>query len=155
MALAIALLACSPREPEPAAPPTLAPATVTLAEFQALNWIVGTWRGSGGAYAAFFEEYQMLEDSTMLMRSFADSTLSVVTDSSRIAWRNGTIQSGEGAGASVAVEVTPTSIRFGRPGTAMGGHTFTRSSADEWTATLHPASPGGQATVYTMRRLPR
>ena len=50
-------------------------------------------------------------------------------------------------------EFTPTSVRFNQPGAAGGGYAFTRGSADEWTATLHPAKAGGQATVYVMRRI--
>lgn len=151
--LSIALLACSSREPGQQAAP--APVTVSLAEFQQLHWIAGTWRGSGGAYAAFFEEYRVLDDSTIQMRGFSDSTLSVTNDSSRIEWRNGTIRSGGGERGYVAVEFTATTIRFARPGVPLGGHTFAHKSADEWTATLHPSRPDGTTTVYTMRRLTR
>ena len=152
-ALSIALLTCSSRERGQQAEP--APVTVSLAESQQLHWIAGTWRGSGGAYPSFFEEYRVLEDSTIQMRSFSDSTLSVTSDSSRIEWRNGTIRSRGGERAYAAVDFTATSIRFARPGVALGGYTFTHKSTDEWIATLHPSRPGGQATVYTMRRLPR
>ena len=151
--LSITLVACSPRERSEQA--ELTPVTVSLPEFQQLDWIAGTWRGSGGEYPAFFEEYRVLDDSTIQMRSFSDSTLNVMSDSSWIQWRNGTIRSQGGEPAYVAVDFTPTSIRFARPGVALGGHTFASKSADEWTATLHPSRPDGQATVYTMRRLPR
>lgn len=151
--LSIALVACSSRERGQQAEPT--PATASLAEFQQLHWIVGTWRGSGGDYPAFFEEYRVLEDSTIQMRTFSDSTLSVTSDSSWIEWRNGTIRSRGAERAYVAVDFSATSIRFARPGVPLGGHTFDHKSADEWTATLHPSRPGDQATVYTMRRLPR
>lgn len=143
-------LACRPAQD---APPRAVP--VSRAQFADLQWITGTWRGSGGAYAAFFEEYRVIDDSTLGMRAFADSTLRVVTDSSTIALRNGMVQSGGGTSSYVAVELAPGSIRFIRPGGTSGGHTFTRVSADEWTATLHPASPDGQPTVYTMRRVRR
>ena len=151
--LAIALVTCSPRERDPQAEP--APVAVSLAEFRQLHWIDGTWRGSGGAYPAFFEEYRVLDDSTIQMRGFTDSTLSVTNDSSRIEWRNGTIRSGGSERSYVAVEFTATTIRFARPGVPLGGHTFANKSPDEWTATLHPSRPDGQPTVYTMRRLSR
>ena len=125
------------------------PATVSREQFKQLEWLAGTWRGSGGAYAAFFEEYRFIDDTTIRMRSFADSTLRTATDSSVIAWRDGKIESG----SNVVVEFSPTSVGFKRPGATAGGHTFTRVSADEWTATLHPATGGGQATVYVMRRI--
>jgi hypothetical protein len=87
------------------------------------------------------------------MRSFPDSTFGVATDSSWIELRNGEIHSRGTDASSLAVEFTGTSIRFARPGQPSGGYTFSRVSADEWTATLHPRSEGGTATVYTMRRI--
>ena len=128
-------------------------ASVTRPQFQSVRWLVGVWRGSGGAYPAFFEEYRLLNDSTIRMRAFTDSTLSVISDSSTIAWRDGAVESRSARSVYEAVEVTPTSIRFARQGAERGGHTFTRVSADEWTATLDPATPDGQPTVYVMRRL--
>jgi len=74
-------------EPQPS------PVKVTREQFRQLEWIAGTWRGSGGAYPAFFEEYRILNDTTIKMRSFSDSTLRVATDSSTIEWRNGSVQS--------------------------------------------------------------
>jgi hypothetical protein len=127
---------------------------VTPGQFQQLQWIVGTWRGSGGNYASFFEEYRIIDDSTIGMRSFSDSTLAVVSDSSTIELRGGVIRSRSADGSYYdASEFTPTSIRFIRPGARSGGHTFFLVSDGEWTATLHPSEPQGQATVYTMRRI--
>jgi hypothetical protein len=143
----VLLLSACPASSSPSA------ATVSREQFKQLEWIAGTWRGSGGAYPAFFEEYRFLNDTTILMRSLADSTLRTATDSSLIEWRGGTIRSGSDRSPSVAFEFSSTSVRFNQPGASTGGHTFTRVSADEWTATLHPAASGGQATVYVMRRI--
>ena len=143
------LLAPATQEPQPSA------ASVTRQQFRQFQWIVGSWRGSGGAYPSFFEEYRALNDSTIGMRSFSDSTFRVATDSSVIEWRNGRVQSRSARSTYVAVTFTPSTVRFARPGSTGGGHTFARVSADEWTATLHPASSSGRATVYTMRRIRR
>jgi hypothetical protein len=131
------------------------PIKVTRQQFGQLRWIDGQWRGSGGAYPSFFEEYRFLNDSTIRMRAFSDSTFRTVTDSSTIALRNGTIQSGSGRLAYDVIEFSPTRVRFARRGATGGGHTFARNSANEWTATLHPSAPGGQATIYRMRRIAR
>ena len=128
-------------------------ASVTLQEFQQLRWIEGVWRGSGGNYPSFFEEYRVLDDSTIRMRAFSDSTRATVTDSSTIEWRNGSVRSRSERSSYDAIEVTPVSIRFRRPGESQGGHTFQQVSPNEWTATLHPLQPQGQATVYVMRRI--
>lgn len=125
---------------------------VTLEQFKQLRWLSGSWRGSGGAYPSFFEEYGVIDDSTIQMRALADSTFRVATDSSRIEWRNGVV-SKRGGSSYVAVELTASSVRFAREGASGGGFTWTSNSADQWTATLHPSTPQGSETVYVMRRV--
>lgn len=135
----------------------LVPAAVTasLDEFRQLQWIAGRWLGSGGAYPAFYEEYRVVDDSTIQMRAFSDSTFSTATDSSWIELRNRGIRSRREGRESIVVALSADSIRFAPPAATAGGHTFTRVSADEWRATLHPQRPGGQPTVYIMRRMGR
>ena len=94
-----------------------------------------------------------MDDSTMLMRAFSDSTLRTATDSSRIELRNGTVVSRGDRTATPAIEVTATQVRFRQEGASTGGFTFSRVSNDEWTATLHPAAANGRETVYVMRRI--
>jgi hypothetical protein len=144
--VAVLAAACTPKQDQRA--------PVTLADFQQLRWLEGTWRGSGGDYAAFFEEYRFVDDSTIQMKSFADSTLATVSDSSRIELRGGGVNS-RSARSTYAGEVTAGRIAFKRPGSTAGGHTFERVSDDHWTATLHPATAGGRETVYQMRRIER
>jgi len=150
--LAITVACASSEVDEEAA---AASATVTLDEFRQLQWIAGSWRGSGGAYPTFFEEYRVIDDSTIQMRSFSDSTFSAATDSSMIEFRDGAVQSRGEQRTYTAIALAADSVRFAPPGAAIGGHTFTRKSADEWTATLHPWSRDGQPTVYVMRRVQR
>ncbi len=129
-------------------------AGVTVSQFQQLKWLEGAWRGSGGAYAAFYEEYRSIDDSTIHMRSFSDSTLQAATDSSRFELRQGVVVSSrDGQTQYQAVMVQPDRIQFRRPGATSGGFTYTRNTPDQWTATLHPSAPGGAETVYVMRRL--
>jgi hypothetical protein len=137
----------------PADAPQNQAAAVSRDQFRQLQWITGAWRGSGGEYPAFFEQYELIDDSTLRMRSFADSTLASATDSSTIAWRDGIVESRSPRSTYVARAFTPTSLSFIKRGAAGGGFTFARVSADEWTATLHPAEPGRDPVVYTMRRM--
>ncbi|HET7602984.1 MAG TPA: hypothetical protein VFK36_08205 [Gemmatimonadales bacterium] len=148
MALILLGAAC-----RPAGTPQNQAAAVTREQFRQLEWITGTWRGSGGEYPAFFEQYELINDSTLRMRSFADSTLASATDSSIIAWRDGIVESRSPRSTYAARAFTPTSVSFIKRGVAGGGFTFTRVSSDEWTATLHPAEPGREPVVYTMRRM--
>jgi len=127
----------------------------TLAQFRELHWLTGRWRGSGGAYPAFFEEYRAVNDSTILMRGFADSTFRTATDSSLIQLREGVVSTQSARAPSVAIELSADRVRFARAGSDRGGYTWRRVSADQWTATLHAVTPDGAETVYVMRRVRR
>ena len=151
--IAVIGFACVSPETQQQTTDSSAPAVVTLDQFRQLDWIVGLWKGSGGAYPAFFEEYRIVDDSTIQMRALSDSTFSVATDSSWIEFRNGQIGKRRADREYVVIAASADSVRFAAPGS--GGHTFTRTAADEWVATLHPIDPGGQTTVYTMRRFTR
>lgn len=146
----------SPEKSDETAQTTVAaaPATVTLEQFKEIHsWLQGVWHGSGGNYPSFFEEYRVLDDSTVRMRAFSDSTRSAVTDSSTIELRAGNVRSVRPGSHYDVIAIAADSIRFLKPGTTAGGHTFRKVSPDEWTATLHPGQPAGQATVYVMRRI--
>jgi len=130
-----------------------APATVTLEQFKRLGWLAGVWQGSGGAYPAFFEEYRVLDDSTIAMRGFPSADLSKVSDSARIEFRDGMVYHRSEGGRNVAVQLTASTVYFVPVGASRGGFTFSRQSADLWTATLHSAKEGGRETIYLMRRL--
>ena len=89
--IAVIGFACVSPETQQQTTDSSAPAVVSLDQFRQLDWIVGSWQGSGGAYPAFFEEYRIVDDSTIQMRALSDSTFSVATDSSWIEFRNGQI----------------------------------------------------------------
>ncbi len=131
------------------------PATFTLTLFRTLGWIVGSWRGVDGSGKPFYEEYRAVDDSTIAMRQYTDSTFTSVTpDSSLITWRAGVVTS-KGSGLPfVATEMTATSVKLVRPGTARS-FAFTRDSAAQWTARISSGAASARDIVYVMRRLPR
>lgn len=123
---------------------------VTLAQIKSLSWLSGEWRGSGGAHPSFFEDYRMVDDSTMRMRSLEDSTFAVANDSSLITSRNGRIQKGN----SVVTHIRGDTVRFEpAPGRRGNGFTWIRQSANSWTAVLDV--PNGASVVYQMPRAQR
>jgi hypothetical protein len=163
LAAALLLLACSPaerRDQETSAPPSpagarAAPATVTPADFQALRWIEGTWRGSGGGVDAFYERYELVDDSTLRRYSFADSTLGAVSDSARIGLRGNHVLDPIHAPEWQVTSFDSTSWRFESIGHAGRAFTWRRETADSWTAILESRDAGGnpQQHVYTLVRL--
>jgi len=127
-----------------------APPTFTVAQFKSLSWLAGDWRGSGGAYPSFFEDYRVVNDSTMRMRSIKDSTFAVANDSSLLTLRDGRIQKGN----SVVTRLHGDTLRWEPvPGRRGGGFTWIRQSANAWTAVLD--GPNGTNVVYEMRRARR
>jgi hypothetical protein len=118
-----------------------------------LRCLDGRWRGSGGGYAAFFEEYRFVDDSTLEQRTFADSTFTVTSDSSVIEARGGQVTKRRGnALQHVLVRVTGDTLRFERPAGSHTGFTWVRQSADAWRAYLDGRA-GAAPTVYVLRRL--
>lgn len=142
-------MACTPAPSDETAAPT------TLADFQSVRWIEGSWRGSGGQYPSFFEEYTFLDDSTLRRRTYADSTWSVVNDSADFVLRGGQVSQVSGSESRVMTRFSGDTVIY-RPGPGgRYGYTWVRISDTEWQAILDPASPGGAPTVYVLRKVTR
>ena len=164
--LALALAACSTQQAPPdsaavtpasepaasasaaaAAQPPLA--TVTREQFAQLRWLEGTWRGTGVGQAPFYERYRVVNDTTIHMESFDDSTLTTTSGESDIVLTGGQVLNrGEGGRASGAVRVDANAIEFVP---APNGFAFTwrrGATPDEWIAEI-----GAQKDrTYTLRR---
>ena len=123
---------------------TVAPAKVTQADFAGLRFLEGSWKGSGYAPGPFFESYRFVNDSTIEMASWTDSTFAKKSDSTIYVFRNGEIRSRNGEAAVVRIDSL--GYHFQR----LNGQSrwvFRRISPDRWTATLNNGR-----TVYTLDR---
>jgi hypothetical protein len=160
---ALAAAACGPPPRAPAAPapapPAAAPqaaARLTRADLRGLRWIEGSWRGSGAGQAPFYERYRFVDDSTLVVDSFADSTLAPVGESTRFELRGGRLGNAGTAVRWVASRLDARSVDFVPVAGARNTFTWRYESPDRWTALLHwPASdtrPARDAT-YTMERM--
>lgn len=124
---------------------------VTKEAFVSLSWLSGRWRGSGGGFDGFYEEYRMPNDSTLEQRTFPDSTFTEPDGFSTFRWRGGVVlRDRNGTTGPYPMRVRGDTVRFepmgqGRP------FTWYRVSDDEWRAILE--RPGNDI-VYVMRRLP-
>ena len=115
----------------------------SLADFQALRYVEGDWRGSGYDGGPFFETYRFVNDSTIEMTAWADSSMTAAREQSQYILRGGVIQTSKGARL---VRVDQDGHRFEA---ASHGWTFRQESADRWTARVGPS------TTYTMDRIAR
>lgn len=154
--LLLPLLACNSggkkADPTPATDAAIpaTPATVTVAQLQALRWVEGTWRGSQAGGAPFFESYHFLDDSTVRSFNYPDSTFAVASDSGMIRLAGGQLISGDSAHSYVATMLDSASVHFEPQRGATNSFTWTRTDADHWTAALQVG--GKEVRVYQMER---
>jgi hypothetical protein len=130
------------------------PGKFTPADIAKLKWIEGTWRGMDGDQP-FFERYK-IDDSTIIVETFEDDTLSKVTDTTRFELKNGEFGAHEGDKRSVASLITDNAVQF-VPAVAgkRNSFRFERTSNDSWNAVLEWPAAGDQSArskVYKMER---
>ena len=168
LALLLNLAACAPTKSDPAArnavspsatPMTLpspVPKQITSADLTKLRWIEGSWRGTGGDVAPFYERYKFENDSTLVVEGLADETLTTVNDVSRFELKDGHFGSSQGDSGSVATALDDNSITFAPLGKATNSFRFQRETADSWKAILNWTDKNGVAKerIYTMERWP-
>lgn len=99
--------------PMPTSPPPT-PKHIAPADLAQLRWIEGSWRGTGGGVPPFYERYKFENDSTLIVETLADETLSKVTDVSRFELKNGQFGSLTDDSGSVATALDQNSITFSR-----------------------------------------
>jgi hypothetical protein len=125
---------------------------LTRAEFTSLRWLAGRWIGSGGGYQAFYEEYRVLNDSTIEQVEHPDSTWANPGRRSVIEWRNGrALKSRNGRVESFIARISGDTAQFSFAARS-GGFTWIRVSTDVWHAHV---GQGDRAATYVMRRASR
>lgn len=115
----------------------------TIADLQTLRYLEGEWRGSGYEGGPFYESYRFVNDSTIEMTAWSDSTMTTPQERSEYALRNGVIRADNG-GRLVRVDQDGHHFRRGS-----STWTFRQVSPDRWTAQVGPS------TTYTMDRMTR
>ena len=128
-------------EPNESAPQAIETSRRTLADFQTLRYLEGDWRGSGYQGGLFYESYRFVNDSTIEMTAWTDSTMATPREKSQYMFRDGVIRTGDGARL---ISVDDDGHHFKASSYSW---TFRPVSADRWTAQVGPA------TTYTMDRV--
>lgn len=158
--LAIATAGCGGETPAPAdtartpaigEPPAPRGAEVAPQTFRTLRWIEGRWRGTDSTQLVFYEEYRFVDDSTIAMRSFADSTFAAATDSSVVTLRGGRVENVSANATWVATTFFGNSVHFAPVKGARNRFLWERA-ATGWTARLFPpdGSAGPNGRIYHM-----
>lgn len=133
------------------------PGTYAAADFQRLRWLEGRWEGRMEDDTKFYEQYRFVDDSTIVMHSFRDSTFAQASDSSRITLRGDTVASEAGASRWVAERLDTLGVEFAPDRAAINYFAWSRESPDSWTATLRWTDRDGRVrrAAYALRRLSR
>ena len=135
--------------------PSPIPKHITTADLAKLHWIEGTWRGTGGEVPPFYERYKFENDSTLVVETLADETLTKVNDVSRFELKDGHFGSGTADSGSVATALDDNSITFAPLGKARNFFRFQRESDNSWKAILNWTDKTGapKERIYQMERL--
>jgi hypothetical protein len=131
------------------------PKLITTTDLQKLRWIEGSWRGSGGDQAPFFERYRFENETTLAVDTIEGEK---VTDTTRFELKNGEFGGGSDGSRYVAIALDDNSITFAPVMKARNSFRWQRETADSWKAVLNwPAANGKPAgeRVYNMERWPR
>jgi hypothetical protein len=132
------------------------PIDIKAADLEKLHWIEGSWRGTGGDVAPFFERYKFESATTLVVETLEDETLSKVRDVSRFELKDGHFgYSGVDSG-SVATALDDQSITFVPYGKAKNSFRWQRESDNSWKAVLNWTDKTGAAKerIYDMQRWP-
>ena len=149
------LLACKAEQEEQPAPASDAPATIAAARVQAgalkqMPWLLGTFRGRGEGTTVqepFYERYSLADDSTLIVESFKDSTLTGPIDTSRYEARRDSLTN-PGTRRYVATVISADSIVFGPLVGVRNGFTWRKGDDTSWIAIITPLSGGAAAQRY-------
>ena len=141
------VLAQSSQRGQPATP-------FAVSDFAKLKWLEGTWRGSASGQEPFFERYHFVNDSTIEISYYRDSTLTRESGTGRVYLTVGRIYHTTGPGRWGATRVDTSGIYFIPQVNARNTFAWAYQSADTWTATLRSGATGRETvTVFEMKRL--
>lgn len=128
--------------PAAAAPDTVG-ARLAAADVAALRWLAGTWRGTGDVETPFYERYTFVNDSTIEVLGFTDSTLATANDTTVYSLRDGRFGNHDRPSRYVATRATGDRVEFG-PVTARNAFVWRRVRDDGWEATILPRTSAGE-----------
>jgi len=138
----------------PPTPPTVA-AKVPAGALKQMPWLLGTFRGTGvegTTQAPFYERYSLADDSTLIVESFKDSTLTGAIDTTRYEARRDSL-SNPGTSRYLATSISADSVTFGPLVGVQNGFTWRKGDASSWIAVIIPSNASSAKRTYRMARI--
>ena len=124
-----------------------------VADFGKLRWLAGSWAGTSDDARDFYEKCHIVDDTTIDITYYADSTLAHPTGTGRLYLSVGRIFHTMGPGRWGATHVGGDGVYFVPQVNSQTSLAWSRISNNEWTATLRSGFVGrDRVIVYHMRR---
>jgi hypothetical protein len=129
-------------------------ARFSLADLKKLRWIEGRWSGAAQGQKPFYEQYRFVNDSTLEISYFADSTFGQASGRGRVYLSVGRVFHVSGPSLWGASHIDESGAFFVPERNATNSVSWTFQSPDIWIATLRSSATGQeQVTVYQMHRI--
>ena len=136
------------------AQPGLPPGRFGTSDIRKLQWIEGRWRGSAEGQRPFYEAYRAVNDSTIEITYYADSTFTRTTGGGRVYLSVGRVFHTAGPGVWGASRIDDQGVYFVPERNARNTLSWARRGPDTWIATLRSSATGQeQVTIYEMHRI--
>lgn len=122
---------------------------VSKVQFNTLRWLEGTWRGTGGGVPAFAEGYHFVNDTTIAISYYSDSTATKVSTTGTMVLSAGQLfYTGNGT-EYIATKIVPKTVTFVPKGTnGKNSFEWTMVTPTHWTAVLKGGT--GEVTPPTV-----
>lgn len=130
------------------------PVTFASADFAKLRWIEGSWTGSAPGQSVTYERYRFVNDSTIEITYYGDSTMTRAMGTGRLYFAVGRIYHSFGSRRWGATRLDKSGVFFAPQDNAHSTFAWSFEGRDTWTSTLRSGGSGRElVTVYSMRRL--
>jgi len=123
-------------------------------DFARFRSIEGTWKATAPGEKTYYERYHFVNDSTIEITYYSDSTFSKETGNGRVYLSVGRVYHTFGPGRWGATSVDSTGAYFVPQVNAQNTFAWSFQSPNSWTATMRTGFSGRErVTVYTLDRV--
>ncbi len=125
-----------------------------VADIGKLRWLEGTWKATAPGEREFFERYHFVNDSTIEITYYGDSTFTRETGSGRVYLSVGRVYHTFGPGRWGATTIDTAGVYFVPQVNAHNTFSWSYQSKDAWTATMRSGYSGRErVTIYQLQRV--
>jgi hypothetical protein len=126
----------------------------SAADLSKLHWMEGTWKATAPGERTYYERYHFVNDSTIQITYYSDSTFTRETGNGRVYLSVGRVYHTFGPGRWGATSIDTTGVYFIPQVNAHNTFAWSYRSPNSWTATMRSGYSGRErVTVYQLQRV--